>query len=88
MATISMFFGILIRMYLGKKDHNPPHIHAYFQNNKATFNIKDGDKMQGKLPKDKEKLVSAWIILHKEELLANWELAQNGELPFKIDPLK
>jgi len=33
-------------------------------------------------------LVSAWIILHKEELSANWELAQNGELPFKIDPLK
>ena len=88
MATISMFFGILIRMYLGKKDHNPPHIHAYYQNKKATFYIKTGDKMQGELPLDKEKLVSAWIILHKEELLANWDLAQNGELPFKIDPLK
>ena len=75
-------------MYLGKKDHNPPHIHAYFQNSKATFGIKNGEKVQGKLPKDKEKLVSAWIILHKEEPLANWELAQNGELPFKIDPLK
>jgi hypothetical protein len=26
--------------------------------------------------------------LHKEELLAGWDLAQNGELPFAIDPLK
>ena len=88
MPTISMFYGILIRMYLGKKDHNPPHIHAMYQNTKATFNIKTGDKIDGKLSKDNEKLVSAWIVLHKDELCANWELAQNGELPFQIDPLK
>jgi hypothetical protein len=40
------------------------------------------------LPGDKEKLVSAWIVLHRDELLADWELAQNGELPFAIEPLK
>jgi hypothetical protein len=28
-----------------------------------------------------------WYI-NKDELLANWELAQNGELPFNIEPLK
>jgi GH15 family glucan-1,4-alpha-glucosidase len=88
MATISMFYGILIRMYLGKKDHNPPHIHALYQNKKALFDIKTGEKTDGNLPKDKEKLVSAWIILHKDELLADWELAQNGELPYNIEPLK
>ena len=88
MPTISMFYGILIRMYMGKKDHNPPHIHAYYQNKKSIFNIKTGEKIDGKLPQDKEKLVSAWIILHKDELLANWRLAQNGELPYKIEPLK
>jgi len=88
MATISMFYGILIRMYLGKKDHNPPHIHALYQNKKAIFDIKTGEKTDGNLPKDKEKLVSAWIILHKDELLADWELAQNGELPYNIEPLK
>jgi len=75
-------------MYMGKKDHNPPHIHAYYQNKRASFGIKKGDKLEGGLPQDKEKLVSAWIVLRKDELLANWELAQNGELPYKIDPLK
>ena len=75
-------------MYLGSKDHNPPHIHAHYQNKKATFNIKNGEKIEGNLPREKEKLVSAWIILHKDELLANWNLAINGELPYKIDPLK
>lgn len=88
MPTISMFCGILIRMYLGKKEHNPPHIHAYYQNDTAIFNINTGEKTDGKLPGDKEKLVSAWIILHKEDLLANWELAQNGELPINIEPLR
>ena len=83
-----MFYGILIRMYLGKNEHNPPHIHAFFQDDRAIFEIKTGEKTEGHLPKDKEKLVSAWIILHKDDLLANWELAQNGELPFNIEPLK
>ena len=88
MPTISMFYGVLIRMYLGKKEHNPPHIHAIYQKFKAIFDIKSGEKVDWKLPQDKEKLVSAWIVLHKEELLANWELAQNGETPYSIEPLK
>ena len=75
-------------MYLGKKEHNPPHIHAIYQKDKAIFNIVTGEKMEGTIPNDKEKLVSAWIVLHKDELLADWELAQNGELPYKIEPLK
>jgi hypothetical protein len=74
-------------MYLGKKEHNPPHIHAYYQKQKATYDIKTGEIMEGKIPPDKEKLVSAWIILHKDELLADWDLAQNGETPYNIDPL-
>ena len=88
MPTISMFCGIVIRMYLGKKENNPPHIHAIYQKSKALFNIKTGEKTEGKLPGDKEKLVSAWIVMRRDELLANWDLAQNGELPFSIDPLK
>jgi hypothetical protein len=31
MPTISMFFGIIIRMYYAPKEHNPPHIHVYYQ---------------------------------------------------------
>lgn len=34
------------------------------------------------------KLVQAWIEIHNDELLADWELAVNGETIFKIDPLK
>jgi hypothetical protein len=34
------------------------------------------------------KLVQAWIEIHKEELLANRELALKGQEVFKIEPLK
>ena len=88
MPTISMFYGIVIRMYQGKREHNPPHIHAIYQDDKAIFDIRTSERTDGDLPKDKEKLVSAWIVLHRDELLADWELAQNGELPYRIEPLK
>ena len=88
MPTISMFYGIVIRMYLGKREHNPPHIHAIYQSFKAIFDIRTSEKTEGDLPNDKAKLVSAWIVLHRDELLANWDLAQNEELPYAIEPLK
>ena len=34
------------------------------------------------------KLVQAWIEINKEDLMADWDLAINGENVFKIDPLK
>jgi hypothetical protein len=88
MPTISMFFGIIIRMYYAPKEHNPPHVHAYYQDMTATFNIKDGELMTGKFPGKQSILVQAWIEIRREELLADWELCQNGEKPFQIDPLK
>lgn len=83
-----MFFGIILRMYYALKEHNPAHIHAYFQEYKASVNILDGEIINGTLPLRQLKLVLAWIEIHKDELLANWELCQNGEVPFKVEPLK
>jgi hypothetical protein len=88
MPTISMFFGIIIRMYCGKAEHNPPHIHVYYQDFKALFDIVSGDMTDGNLPPRQKRLVTAWIELHREELVADWNLASQGELPFKIDPLR
>jgi Domain of unknown function (DUF4160) len=88
MPTISMFYGIIIRMYCAPGEHNPPHIHAYYQDYKAIINIKQCELTEGTLPRKKERLVLAWVEIHQEELLADWELASNGELPFNIDPLK
>lgn len=85
MPTISMFYGILIRMYY--EDHNPPHIHAIYGDNQACYNF-EGVAFKGELPKKQDKLVQAWIEIHKDDLLANWKLASEGEQIFKIEPLK
>jgi hypothetical protein len=47
-----------------------------------------GNAIGRTLPPSKTKLVLAWIEIHREELMANWELAVNGEEVFKIEPLK
>jgi hypothetical protein len=88
MPTISMFYGIIIRMYCSPGEHNPPHIHAYYQDLAAIFDVRTGEITGGSLPPKQTKLVLAWVEIHKEELQADWELASNGELPFPIEPLR
>ncbi len=88
MPTLSMFFGIIIRMYFAPKEHNPPHIHVFYQDLKAVIDINTCEIIEGQLPPRHLRLVTAWIEIHTEELLANWKLCQNGEKPFAIEPLK
>ena len=89
MPTISMFYGILVSILYGDNErHHAPHIHVRYQGTKASIAIDDGAILAGKIPPKQFKLVQAWIELHREELLANWELAQNGEEPFRIAPLQ
>jgi hypothetical protein len=49
--------------------------------------IEDGEILAGNLPRKQLRLVQAWIELHRDELMADWELAANGEEPYKIKPL-
>lgn len=89
MAIISMFYGIIISMYyLDNKQHKLPHIHVKYQDEEAVVSIIEGDLIEGSLKINKMKLVQAWIEIHKDELIADWELAIKGETIFKIDPLK
>ena len=88
MPIISMFYGIIIRLYLlDNKHHNLPHIHAKYAEFEASIDIGNGEILSGELPRKQLRLVQAWIELHRDELLADWELAVSGELPYKIAPL-
>jgi shikimate kinase len=89
MPIISMFYGIIVAMYfLDNKKHKIPHIHVKYQENEAVISIPDGELLEGQIPGNKLKLVMAWIEIHRDELMADWELASKGENPYKIDPLK
>jgi hypothetical protein len=88
MPIISMFYGIIIRMFLlDNRHHNLPHIHAKYAEFEASINISDGEILVGEMPRKQLRLVQAWIEIHRDELIADWELVSAGENPYKIDPL-
>lgn len=88
MPIISMFYGIIIRMYLiDNQHHNIPHFHAKYAEFEASIRIEDGEILAGELPRKQLRLVQAWTELRKDELQADWELAIAGENPYKISPL-
>ena len=74
-------------MYNSGKEHNPPHFHVKYNGEFSIFDL-EGNLIEGNLPQSKQKLVSAWAEIHKEELKADWKLLEEGEQYFKIEPLK
>ncbi|MDH7975281.1 DUF4160 domain-containing protein [Sphingomonas sp. AR_OL41] len=70
MPIISIFFGIIIRMY--HADHPPPHFHAAYQGLEAFVRIEDGEIVAGSLPRKAARIVRQWALDHQAELMANW----------------
>lgn len=88
MPVISMFYGIIIRLYaLDTQRHNTPHIHARYGEWEAAISIEGAEVLAGELPRKQLRLVQAWIELRGDELMADWHLAAQGESPYKIAPL-
>lgn len=88
MPVLSTFFGIIVRMYKeASGKHNMPHIHAEYSGDEVVVAL-DGTVLEGAIPKAKMKLLEAWMVIHHDDLEANWKLLSNGEQFFRIDPLK
>ena len=86
MPYVSVFFGIVIRMFYN--EHNPPHFHAEYQGQAGVFDF-DGKMMRGSLrSKTAKKLICEWAKLHRDELAINWERAVGKQDILKIDPLE
>jgi len=89
MPAISMFYGIIVSLYFeDTQQHHQPHIHARYQDQKAVIAIPAGELLAGSLPPAKLRLLLAWVEIHKDELIADWELAVEGQQPFQIEPLR
>jgi Domain of unknown function (DUF4160) len=85
MPTISIFYGIAIRMFLA--DHSPPHFHAIYGEFEATFSIETGKLLKGKFPKTATNLVQEWTAINRNALIEDWQLAQQNKLPNPIGGL-
>ena len=60
-------------MYLREKEHNPPHVHAFYGDNAASFFISSGEIFDGSFPLKEKQLVKEFIQKNKEALLQMWE---------------
>ena len=89
MPTISMFYGIIIRLYyMDNRQHHVPHIHVIYQEHEVVVSIANAKILEGSIPLNKMKLLLAWMEIHRDELIADWDLAVSGQEPYKIEPLR
>lgn len=89
MPILSMFYGIIVRMYNESGGrHKMPHLHAQYQDHKIVVNLDTFETIEGSFPKKQYHQLLAWMGIHQDELKANWTLLSDGEAAFKVDPLK
>lgn len=81
MPVLSRFYGIIIRMYFLQSEHNPPHIHAIYNDNVAAIDFMTGKVLEGHLPQKAMNMVQEWISIHREDLKIIWETQEFKNLP-------
>lgn len=86
MPTICIFRGI--KIYMNWREHQPPHFHANYGSDEVAISINDIEVLEGSLPNKQLKMLLGWTALHQEELLENWQLAEQKQDLFPIEPLK
>jgi len=74
--------------YFDNRRHHEPHIHVQYSDEEAVISIPGGEVIEGSIRANKLKLLQARIEIHQEDLMADWQLAVNGQPVFKIDPLR
>ena len=86
MPVISVFFGIVIRMFY--REHGVPHFHAEHRGQQATFTF-DGELLAGAVrSRMARRLSREWAMAHRAELEVNWDRIKAGEPIERIAPLE
>lgn len=81
MPVLSRFYGIIIRMYFLQSEHNPPHIHAIYNDDVAAIDFMTGNVLEGHLPGKAMSMVLEWIELNRDALKTIWETQEFKKLP-------
>ena len=85
MPVISVFFGIVIRMFY--REHGIAHFHAEHHGQQASFTF-DGKLLAGSISsRTALRLIAEWATAHRSELEANWERMKMGRALERIEPL-
>jgi len=85
MPIISRFFGIIVFMFW--REHQPPHFHAKYGDDEVIVEIQTG-KVTGNISPRVLNMVQEWRELRKDELIADWKLAEENKPLKRIKPLE
>lgn len=81
MPVIARFYGIIIKMYFQQREHNPPHVHAVYNECVGVIDIKNQQMLEGDLPPKALKMVQEWVAMHRFELQEIWETQNFLQIP-------
>ena len=81
MPVLSRFYGIIIRMYFLQSEHNPPHIHAIYNDDVAAIDFMTGEVLEGKINQKAMNMVQEWISINREDLKTIWDTQEFKSLP-------
>ena len=86
MPAISIFFGIVIRMFYN--DHEPVQFHAEYQGQRGKFDP-TGKMLVGSIEsKTALRLIKQWARQHEADIRANWRRMKEGKPLETIEPLR
>ncbi len=84
MPVITRFYGMVVKMYLIGKEHNPPHIHFLYGEHNGVIDLQTLTVIEGDLPGKALSMALEWTGKNQTALLEMWETQQFRKLP----PLK
>lgn len=89
LKIVSAFYGIVVGFvrHQSRKTQTPTLI-AMVQAQTAGFDLINGTLLFGEIPESKKSLLNAWIHIHHEDLIMNWQTGSKSGEYFPIDPLR
>ena len=81
MPEISRFYGMIVKMYLLGKEHNPPHIHFLYGEHNGVIDLQDLSLLEGDLPSKALSMAIEWTTIYQAELLDMWYTQNFRKLP-------
>lgn len=81
MPVIARFYGMVVKMYLLGKEHNPPHVHFIYGEYVGVIGLQTIQMLEGDLPGKALSMALEWTGQHQAELLDMWNTQQFKALP-------
>lgn len=81
MPEISRFYGMIVKMYLLGKEHNPPHIHFLYGEKNGVIDLQTLSLLEGDLPAKALSMAIEWATTYQAELLDIWQTQNFRKLP-------